>query len=172
MLFVPALIVAVIFGLVGAVACLIAGYGIRASLVAYWLSGNLGLMATMMPSLLSLGPSSGNAETVRKPRVVFPALWAVAWISLGLTLIAWQQFLPDLQGNTVVRHDVAAVFNIAPIGDGLSIADDQGGKFTGAITSVAAWLGQLPIWLLGLLAYLYGLTRFFLTAANRLTASD
>lgn len=172
MILAPALIVAVIFGLVGAVACLIAGYGIRASLVAYWLSGNLGLMAIMMPSLLSLGPSAGEADRVRKPRVVFRALWAAAWISLGLALIAWHQFHPDLQGNTVVPHDVAAVFNIAPLGDGLVIADDQDGKFMGAIMSVAAWLGQLPIWLLGLLAYLYGLTRFFLTAANRLTASD
>ncbi len=91
---------------------------------------------------------------------------------MGLALIAWQQFHPDLQGNTAVRHDVATVFSIAPIGDGLAIADDQGGKFTGAVISVAAWLGRLPIWVLGLLVYLYGLTRLFLTAANRLTASD
>lgn len=172
MILVPALIVAVLFGAVGALLSLIAGYGIRTALVAYWLSANLGLLAIVMPRLLVHQiPSHGS----RRRRLAYRALWAFAWMCFGLAIIFWHEFhahAEAAQAPAQARCDIGSLMGLHATGGGMGRHYFLGLHLPAVLDSVLDWLLRLPLWLPGVIAYFYGLTRFLLTAADRLSVPE
>ncbi|WCR12332.1 hypothetical protein JHW45_08500 [Paracoccus stylophorae] len=89
----PALLVAVLAGLLGALLTLLSGHGWVAALIVYWLSGNLGMVAMLVPLVLCRRRSGCDKPAANLPRLsARPMVWAMCWIMLGLGLIFWQVF--------------------------------------------------------------------------------
>ncbi|MCF3974524.1 hypothetical protein [Paracoccus salsus] len=167
MLLIPALIVAVVFGLLGSSAALLAGFGWRGALGAYWLSGNIGLLATIMPRLLRTGPgetASGLASRAGRHRMLI----ALCWMMLGLGIIAWHGFVGHLQPRNPHGNEIGAVIGLQYQGSNTDyryLWTASAPQFINAVVEMAL---RIPLWVMGALAYFAGLARLLVAAADRI----
>lgn len=168
MLIIPALIVAVLGGTLAAMICLIAGFGWLTALAAYWLAGNVLLMATLIPQLLMRRcVEQFRTDGLRVMRPMARLLISVGWITLGLSMIFWQAVHSD---GPIIRaphaHDLGAVLGLGEPG-----ATPQrylsGWSAPGAVKTTADHILRLDLWVAGLAAYLFGLLRLLATAIER-----
>ncbi|MDB6177857.1 hypothetical protein PAF17_10120 [Paracoccus sp. Z330] len=164
MLIVPAMIVAIGCGTLAAILAFASGFGWKAALIGYWLAGNLGILAAVLPSLFS---TSDNGDLEPSARDKFGSLVSVAMISLGLAMIFLQNFhIPLLMHGDSPSYQIGAVLNLAEThSDGLVYAVSQGvpGLFAMTIDHVL----RLELWVAGLLLYALGLAQAGLVLASR-----
>lgn len=152
MIVVPALIVAVISGLFGAALTLILGFGWWPALLAYWISGSLGLMAVLTPRIYREARVGGVGAPGRSGRLF--ALRPVGWMLFGLLLIFWAEFHTSLPYEPIGRDAVEAAAPLLqpPAGDGLPPLSGE-------------WAVRLAV-LLGIGAYIRGVSCLVGSAAD------
>lgn len=170
MMIIPALIVAVIFGILGAAMTLVLGFGWRTALVAYWISGNLGVLAVLAPSLARAGSDSPRPATKRL-RYLRPA-WPMAWIACGLLMIVWHEFQPHIAPSLLAPAEVSTLAAVHDASGAAALDADTATARDGSLMALGTWLLQLPLWLMGLAVYLYGVSRLISASANRSAVSD
>lgn len=172
-LIVPALIVAVLGGLLAAIISGLAGYGWLSALVAYWLAGNLLLMAMLVPQLLfrRCAPEpqaeTGPLETAGSLRPTIRVLVSVGWITLGLAMVFWQTFHNDhALARTSHPHDLGAVLGMHE-SPSASQRYLTGWDAPGAVLMPLDRLLRVDLWVAGLASYFIGLLRLVAAAAER-----
>ncbi|SNT76447.1 hypothetical protein [Paracoccus seriniphilus] len=164
MLIVPAIIVAIACGSAAFGMALVTGFGLKAALIGYWLAGNLGMLATLLPRLFM---ASTDREPVFQLRDRIGFAVAGACIILGLVMIFWQTFhAPMLWAAELQSYEIGKVLglNEAHV-DNHVYALSLG--FPSALSRLVDHALRLELWVAGLLIYTLGLTQIGLVAMNR-----
>lgn len=170
---IPAILVAVLTGVLGAFLTLVSGHGWGTALVVYWLSGNLGLMAMLVPTLLHMPAANHGDKLSGAPRLsAWPVLWATCWIMLGIAMIFWQAFDGSVEPSPTRGGELGTMVGLGHEPDGAAYHYQIANQLPDQLRFIADLLLRLPVWLLGLLVYLLGVTRLLSAAANRLQVSE
>lgn len=161
MLIVPALIVAILCGSLAAVASLIAGYGWLNALVAYWVVGNLALMAFLIPRLLAKpceGCPFASEPSGRRP--IARVILAAGWVTLGLAMVFWQAFNSDAGMTRGPHTDSLGSMLGAVSGDLLAQGPPSAQRDDDGL------LLRIDPWIIGVVLYIYGMLRLFSVTAS------
>ncbi|MBU3031017.1 hypothetical protein [Paracoccus marinaquae] len=169
----PALIVAVLSGTVAAAISLAAGAGWINALIAYWLGGNIGMMAVLVPLLMDI---SGTAPRPR-PRLGFGfasgrAFRAMSLVGAGLLLVFWQVFHGGTgSGEEVHIHDIGALLSLHGDGaNGLRYLVATG--LPEALSGMMDRLLRIDMWIPGLILYCYGLVRLLVRLMQQVDLAE
>lgn len=165
MLILPALIVAIGCGTVGAALALVFGYGWVAALIAYWLAGNAGMLAVLLPRLFAPSDRGGSGPSLRESGG--SALSCLA-ITLGLAMVFWQTFHVHhlIETDTAHSHQFGAM-----IGLGRAHAEEMvyavSRQLPDLVGTMVDQVLRLELWIMGLLLYFLGLLQAAVIAVHR-----
>ncbi len=170
MILVSALMIAVICGSLGAAICLIAGFGWATALIMYWLMGNLGLFLVLIPRLWLRGAPAeeGNPPEMARGLPAGRAIWALFWLTIGLTVLFWQAIPANvLPADTERAREVGGLLGLHAMASGSGYHYDLRFHLPPALGWLTDRIMHLDVWVIGVLAYLNGVSQLFHVAINR-----